>query len=98
MRTFLSYVGLVLLAIGLILLGGDMVSSLEQGRITLHSFQAIWELFDAGAVNAFIAWMNRALPQWLTGGVLVVLSLPALSTGILGVIIAFFAGHRRDEE
>jgi hypothetical protein len=98
MRTFLSYVGLILVALGLILLGGDMVTSLEQGRITLHSFQTIWAMFNAGAVDAFVAWMNTSLPQWLAGGVLAVLAIPALLTGVLGVIVAFFAGHKHDEE
>ena len=97
MRTFFSYVGLILLAIGLVFLGGDMMTSLEQGQITWHSFQAIWMLLDAGAVNAFLGWLNRTLPGFAASAVLTVLSIPAMATGFVGVIIAFLTGHKRDE-
>jgi hypothetical protein len=98
MRTFFSYLGLILLAIGLIFLGGDMMTTLEhQGDITLHSYSAIWAMFDPGAVAAFTAWMTRALPGFLTSAVQGVLSVPALATGFVGVIIAFLAGHQRKQ-
>lgn len=98
MRTFFSYVGLILLAIGLIFLGGDLMTTLEQqGDITLHSYRAIWAMFDPGAVAAFTAWMGRTLPGFLVSAVQGVLAIPALATGFLGVIIAFLAGHKRTE-
>ena len=97
MRTFFSYVGLVLLALGLVLLGGDMMTSLEHpGQITLHSFQMVWAMFDAGSVMAFVAWMNQTLPSIVTNAVLAVLSIPAWAVGILGVIIAFLSGRNHD--
>jgi hypothetical protein len=98
MRTFLSYVGLIFLALGLLMLGGDMMSSLEQGQIGWHSFQSIWSMFDAGSVHAFQAWTSRTLPSFVAGAVQTILGLPALSLGIFGVIIAFFAGHKHDED
>ena len=98
MRTFMSYVGLILLALGLVLLGGDMMPSLEHpGQIILHSFQTIWAMFDAGSVTAFIAWMSKTLPSFLTSAVLAVLAIPAWSLGFIGVIITFLTGRKRDE-
>jgi hypothetical protein len=98
MRTFFSYVGLILLGLGLMLLGADMVTTLEhQGQITLRSFLDVWALFDKAAATGFIAWIANTAPQWLSSGVLAVLSIPAWSLGVVGVVIAFLAGHRRDE-
>lgn len=98
MRTFLSYVGLILLGLGLMLLGADMVTSLEhQGQITLRSFLDVAAIFDKAAVAGFIAWITKAVPQFVSGGILAVLAIPAWSLGVIGVVIAFLAGHRRDE-
>jgi len=98
MRTFFSYLGLFLLALALMLLGADMVTSLEhQGQITLRSFQAVWAIFDAGAVTAFVAWMTQTLPPIVTSAVLTVLAIPAWSLGFVGVIITFITGRKRDE-
>ena len=97
MRTFMSYVGLFLLALALMLLGADMVTSLEHGpQITLRSFQAVWSMFDAGSVMAFIAWMNQTLPPFLTSAILTILAIPAWSLGFLGVIITFLTGRKRE--
>ena len=98
MRTFFSYVGLFLLALALMLLGADMVTSLEHGpQITLRSFQTVWAMFDAGSVAAFIAWMNQTLPSFLTNAVLTILAIPAWSLGFIGVIITFLTGRKRGE-
>ena len=98
MRTFMSYVGLFLLALALMLLGADMVTSLEHGpQITLRSFQAVWAMFDAGSVTASIAWMNKTLPSFLTSAILTILAIPAWSLGFIGVIITFLTGHKRDK-
>jgi hypothetical protein len=98
MRTFMSYVGLFLLALALMLLGADMVTSLENhGQITLRSFEMVWAMFDARSVTAFIAWMSKTLPSFLTSAVLTILAIPAWSLGFIGVIITFLTGRKRDE-
>jgi hypothetical protein len=97
MRTFMSYVGLLLLAIALMLLGADMVTSLENhDQITLRSFQMVWAMFDSGSVTAFIAWMSKTLPAFVTSAVLTILAIPAWSLGFIGVIITFVTGHKRE--
>ena len=98
MRTFMSYVGLILLGLGLMLLGADMVTTLEhQGQITLRSFLDVWAIFDKAAVAGFVAWISKTAPQFVSSGVLAVLSIPAWSIGVVGVVIAFLAAHKRDE-
>jgi hypothetical protein len=98
MRTFFSYFGLFLLGVALMLLGADMVTTLEhQGQITLRSFLDVWAMFDKGAVAAFTAWLAKSLPQWAGAGIALVLGIPAWSIGFIGFFITFFAGHKRDE-
>lgn len=97
MRTFLSYFGFFLVALSLMLLGADMITSLENpGQITLRSFQAVWAIFDADTVNGFIAWMNRSLPGVVVRAVVAVLSIPAWSVGFVGVPLGFI--RRKDQE
>ena len=99
MRTFLSYFGLVLLGLALMLLGADMVTTLEhQGQITLRSFLDVWAIFDKGAVAGFTVWLAKTLPAWGSSATLIVLGIPAWSIGFFGFFITFFAGHKRDED
>lgn len=97
MRTFLSYFGFFLVALSLMLLGADMITSLENpGQITLRSFQTIWATIDADAANGFVAWMNRNIPGVVTSGVVAILSIPAWSVGFIGVPLGFI--RRKDQE
>lgn len=98
MRTFLSYFGLILLGLALMLLGADMVTTLEhQGQITLRSFLDVWAMFDKNTAAACVAWIVQTLPQWAASAAQLVLGIPAWSIGFIGFFITFFAGHRRDE-
>lgn len=97
MRAVLNYLGLFLVAIALMLLGADMVTSLEhQGQITVRSFQDVWAMFDHGGVAASNAWMTAHLPGFLMGAVQSVLRIPAWSIGVIGVVITFLAGHKHE--
>ena len=99
MRTFLSYFGLALVGVALMLLGADMITSLEHpGQITLRSFLDIWADFDRSAVAAFTAWLTKSWPQFAATSVIGALSIPAWSVGVIGVVIAFIAGHKHDGE
>jgi hypothetical protein len=99
MRTFLSYFGLILLGLALMLLGADMVTTLEhQGQITLRSFLDVWAIFDKGGADAFTLWLAKAAPQWAANAALLVVGIPAWSIGFIGFFITFFAGHKRDDE
>jgi len=97
MRGFMSFVGLFLVAIALMLLGADLLTTLEhQGQITVRSFDVVWGLLDKGGLNAFHAWMTHTLPGFLTAAVMSVLSIPAWSIGFIGVIIAFIFGRKHE--
>lgn len=99
MRTFMSYVGLILVALSLMLLGADLVTTVENhSQVTLRSFQAIWALFDAGAAKAFNAWMGQTLPSFLTTSIQTVLAIPAWSLGFVGVFIAIIFGRKHEED
>ena len=94
MRTFLSYFGFLLLTLALMLLGADLITTLEHGgKITLRSFLAVWAIFDADAVTAFTAWLNHTLPSVVAGGLIAVLSLPAWLIGFIGVPLGFIRKH-----
>ena len=97
MRTFMSLVGLLLVAFALMLLGADLLTTLEQqGQIAVRSFDTVWTLLDKGAADAFHAWMANTLPGFVTASVVWLLSIPAWSIGFLGVIIAFIFGRKHE--
>lgn len=97
MYAFMRIFSLFLVVVALMLLGGDMITSLEhRGPITVHSFEALWGLFDASGLAASKAWMVRALPGFLSGGIESVLAIPAWSIGVIGVILAFIFGRKHD--
>jgi hypothetical protein len=100
MFVFMRLVSLVLVVIALMLLGADAVSSLEHhGEITVRSLQAVWSLFDKSSVDAFLAWSAKSLPGFLAQGTKSALALPGWGvTGVLGVILAFIFGRKRDAD
>jgi hypothetical protein len=98
MRTFFSYFGLILLGLGLMLLGADMITTLEhQGQFTLRSYLDIWSLFDKDAAAGFVAWLSKTTPSFVSVPVLAVLSLWAWWIGVIGIVMAFLAGHKKDD-
>lgn len=99
MYAFMRLFSLFLVVIALMLLGADAVTSLEhQGQITVRSFDAIWALFNPGALAAFKSWAADKLPGWFAGAITSTLAIPAWSIGVLGVILAFVFGRKQDDE
>lgn len=99
MRTFFNYVALLLVGLGLMLLGADMITILEhQGQFALRSFLDIWTMIDKGAAAHFTAWVTQATPSFVSGAILATLSVPAWSIGVIGMVIAFLTGHKRDTD
>lgn len=97
MRAFMSFFGLFIVAVALMLLGADMLTTLEhQGQVTLRSFEAIWRIIDGHSADAFNAWMAHALPGVLARSISAVLAIPAWSIGFVGVIIAFIFGRKHE--
>ena len=98
MRTFFNYFALLLVGLGLMLLGADLVTSLEHQEITLRSFLEVWAMVNKGAVAHFTAWINQATPSYVAGAIFGALSIPAWSVGVIGMVIAFLTGHKHADE
>ncbi|MGB8364261.1 MAG: hypothetical protein ACLQUZ_08930 [Rhizomicrobium sp.] len=96
MSVALRFVSLILIVFALMLLGADLVTSLEKGGvITVRSIEQVWMLLNKSSAVAFTAWLQHSLPVLVSGWISRVLSLPAWSlTGVLGVILAFLFGRR----
>lgn len=96
MFVVLRLLSLVLIVIGLMLLGADLVTSLEKGgEITLRSLEQVWLLLNKSSATAFTSWLDHSvpapLPHWIEG----FLALPGgFVTGVLGVVFAFAFGRR----
>jgi hypothetical protein len=100
MVVVLRSISLILIVIGLMLLGADLITSLERhGAITVRSMGEVWTLMSRTSAAAFSAWMQHALPSPVVGWVGAVLQLPAWAlTGVLGVVLAFIFGRKASEE
>ena len=59
MSIALRLVALVLVIAALALLGLDLVTTLETGRFTTRSIADVWQLFDAGGPERFLAWTAK---------------------------------------
>ena len=95
----LRVVSLIFIVIALMLLGADLVTTLEKdGEITVRSLYDVWALFDKGSVDGFKAWLDHALPSPLSGWVGGIFQVWGWAFfGILGVIMAFLFGRRPEE-
>jgi hypothetical protein len=99
MHTALRLVSLCLIAIALMLLGADFVTSLEKGgEITVRSVDQVWSMFDAGGPAAFREWAEHHWPPVALHALQAVLTLPGWAvTGVPGVILNFVAGRTHSE-
>jgi hypothetical protein len=98
MRAVFNIFGILLVVIALMLLGADMVTSMEhQGHITVRTFQDVWALFDRGGVAEFNAWLPAHVPSFVAAAVQFVLHIWAWMIGVIGVLITFLAGHVREQ-
>jgi len=99
MLVALRFISLILIVIALMLLGADMVSSLERhGQITVRSLDQVWMLTNSSGAADFHAWLGHALPAPFPNWVGAVLALPAWAlTGVIGVVLAFLFGRRPEE-
>jgi hypothetical protein len=95
----LRFVSLVLIVIALMLLGADMVTSLQKGgQIAVRSIEQVWRFFGQGSLDGFKVWIEHSLPSPVPDFFYSVLALPAWAlTGVLGVVIAFLFGRRAPE-
>jgi hypothetical protein len=84
---FVRYTSLVLIAIGLMLLGADIISTLEMKAIVLRSLDHVLALVQTSPKT----WVDAHRPAWwagVLGGMLAAPSwlLPAVFGGLLALI------------
>lgn len=93
------FISLVLIVVALMLLGADVVTTLDRGgQITVRSIDQVWHLLDAGSIAAFKNWVEASLPSPLPSAVYSTLALPGWAVfGVIGVILAFLFGRRTAE-
>jgi hypothetical protein len=95
----LRVISLIFISLALMLLGADLVTTLEKdGEVTLRSLYDIWALFDKAGVDGFKSWLDHTLPSPLSGWVSAIFQVWAWAFfGMLGVILAFLFGRRSEE-
>ena len=96
MYVALRFIALILIVVSLMLLGADLVTSLEKGgALQARSIEQVWLLVNKSSEIAFSAWMQHALPSPLARWIDSVLALWAWSVpGVLGVVLAMLFGRR----
>jgi hypothetical protein len=96
MYVAMRLLSLLLVVSALVMMGGDVITSLEKGGdITVRSFDQVWAHFDKSGIDGFKGWLGHTLPAFLSHGVEVGMALPGWAvTGVPGVILAFVFGRR----
>jgi hypothetical protein len=92
----LRLISLILIVLGLMLLGADVITSLERhGQITTRSIEQVWSAIDPNGPLSFKAWLERSLPSPVPGWIEALLNIWGwVITGMIGVILAFLFGRR----
>jgi hypothetical protein len=95
----LRFFSLFLIVIALMLLGADLVTTLEKsGEITVRSLYDVWAIFDKSAADGFVSWLEHTLPSPTPSWIEALLGLPGWAIfGVFGVILAFLFGRRPEE-
>src|ERR1700760_66732 len=89
-------VSLALICIALMLLGADLISTLEHGgRVVIRSLDHVWTAVNSASIDALKVWLDHHAPKAVTHGVESFLATPGWAVfGVLGVVIAFVFGRR----
>lgn len=98
MSIVFRFISLILIVIALMLLGADVVTSLQKSEITVRSIEQVWSLVDASGLAAFKSWVEATLPGPVPGWIYSLLSMWGFGVvGVLGVILAFLFGRHHAE-
>jgi hypothetical protein len=100
MQAAMRFLSLILIVLGLMLLGADVIASLEKGgEITVRSLDQVWMMIHAPSDLTFRAWIERTIPQPGAQWIETVLGFWSWAViGLPGVILAFLFGRRSGEE
>jgi len=89
-------VSLVLICIALMLLGADLISTLEHGgAVVIRSLDHVWTSVNSASIDGMKSWLDHHAPRPLTHGIESFLATPGWAVfGVLGVVVAFLFGRR----
>lgn len=95
---FFRFLALILIVLGLMLLGADVVSMLESGQEpALRSLENVWGMFTATGVESFKLWLAEMVPGGAMEIFNIILGLPAFAVfGAIGILLAVVF-RERDE-
>ena len=95
MRSALRLISLVLISLALMLLGADLITSLDKGgEITVRSVEQVWALIHPGGVAIFRDWAQHHWPPGAMHAFDKVLTLPGWGVaGVPGVLLNFIVGR-----
>jgi cytochrome bd-type quinol oxidase subunit 2 len=84
------FIAVVLIVLGLMMLGADLVTMLERGgEPHIRTIGDVWALFSATGYETFSLWVSTGLPKPVADGVTTVLGLQAFAAFlVLGVVMA----------
>ncbi len=92
------FISLILIVAALMLLGADIVTSLEKGAIGVRTIGEVWALICKDSLDAFKSWVETTLPAPVPGWIYRLLGMWAWGVvGVPGVILAFLFGRRHME-
>ncbi|HSM97221.1 MAG TPA: hypothetical protein VLT91_14355 [Rhizomicrobium sp.] len=100
MQAAMRLLSLVLIVLGLMLLGADVIASLEKGgEITVRSLDQVWMIMHPPSDLAFRAWLEHTIPQPGAQWIETVMGFWSWAViGLPGVILAFLFGRRSGED
>jgi hypothetical protein len=100
MYVALRFISLVLIVIGLMLLGADLISTLEKGgEVVIRSLDHVWGTINKPTLDGMKVWLDHHAPGAVTHGIESFLATPGWAVfGVLGVILAFLFGRRSPME
>ena len=92
--TVLRWISLILIVVALMLLGADIVSTLErEDGAVLRSLDGVLALVGASPRD----WIEANLPNLAAWSVVTLMSAPGwMSLGVLGLFLAWLSSRRRE--
>lgn len=94
MAVAFRFFALFLIVVALMLLGADVITSLQDKNITVRSLEQVWALISPSSLGAAKHWLEVTLPPPAPKIVFAFLTAWAWGViGVLGVIIAFLLGR-----
>jgi len=95
MIVLLRLISLIFVVSAIMLIGADLVTSLESGKLTVRTFGQVLALLDKSGMAAFDAWTTAHLPGFLDKGIKLLLGCWSWAVlGIPGILLAFLFGRR----